>query len=153
MNLLGTGGANLSPGIWTAVTKTTNFTQNGAGCRIQVRAQSHLQVYYGFTYGVHNDVPAGTPVLNAGMSAKPDTVRSALMNQRGFPGFNNRMLAHVSNLSSLGTLDYVNLVVWEYYFNATIIGSAIFKPRVNCGYEWYSQTFQCQNNAFGLVVS
>ncbi len=63
------------------------------------------------------------------------------------------MLAHVSNLSSLGTLEYVNMVTWEYYFNATIVGSAIFKPRVNCGYEWYSQAFQCPANAFGLVVS
>ena len=118
----GTIQQNMIPGTWTAV------VQANGGCNIQVRVQSNIQLYYGFSLNIHNDFPFKEPI-----SAN---------------GYHNYMLAHMTNVPK-GTLEYMNM----FNINGSLVGSALFSKRGNCSYEYLSQSITCPNVPFGVVVS
>ena len=127
-NGVNTSAPNLVPGVWTATVQITSLPGNSGSCTVQVRVQSNLQIYYGFVTDIHNDFPAPEPIMAT--------------------GYNNSMVAHVTNLPTLGTLEYMNLFTLTY----NMMGSARFVPRLGCSYDWYSQPFQCSNGGFAVVV-
>jgi uncharacterized protein YegL len=127
----GTVSHGFGPGIWTAVMQTSPIPGTTSACGFQIRIQSTLQLYYGFTQNIHNDFPKKEP--------------SAGQNQY------NYMVGHVSGLPASGTLEYAqfhNLVS-----NYTFAGALTMKRRSGCGFEFYSSPFLCNAPAFLMAAS
>uniref|UniRef100_A0A914XEW2 Uncharacterized protein n=1 Tax=Plectus sambesii TaxID=2011161 RepID=A0A914XEW2_9BILA len=93
-------------GLWTATVQT----QTGS-CFIQVRSQSSLQVYNGYTLDVHSDIPMAAPILN-----------------RNAP---NRVLAHVTSPAKVEYTHFIRP-------NLTLTETRQFSQRDQCAYEWIS---------------
>ena len=110
-------------GMWTVFVAGTQST---IGCRVQVRVQSDIQVFYGFLINsTQSDFPVSEPAINA--------------------GWTNYMAAHVTGLAKPGaSMGYVQL----FNGNGTLARAAQMMHRDNCAYEWASQPFVCPTYYF-----
>ena len=139
----GTIGNTFIPGIWSASITTQKGGDSGlAGCKTWVRAQSPVQVFYGFLQAtpyppqpVHSDFPTKEPEVSRGLI--------------------NYMIAHVDGIATTpghhgGHLGYMNNFADA---NGALINSARFNRRGNCGYEYISQPFICPNLFYTVVLS
>lgn len=105
-------------------------------CTIEVRVQSSIIVYAGFTTHLLDDYP-----LNAGVSGSTD----------------NRLIAHMDGIVSPNHIPFLRFAHVLDPTNGTLYRAATYQYRASCAYEYLSQTFTCPNtsaitNRFEIMV-
>lgn len=63
---LGRGFLHAGPGLWSMTISTTPTSATENSCQVQIRAQSTIQLYYGFVTDVHNDFIYKEPLIVPG---------------------------------------------------------------------------------------
>uniref|UniRef100_A0AC35G0Z0 Uncharacterized protein n=1 Tax=Panagrolaimus sp. PS1159 TaxID=55785 RepID=A0AC35G0Z0_9BILA len=93
-------------------------------CQIEVRVQSSIIVYAGFTTHLLEDHP-----FEAGISGSTD----------------NRLIAHMDGIVSPNHIPFLRFAHILDPVNGTIYRAATYQYRTQCAYEYLSQTFTCPN--------
>ncbi len=53
---------DLKPGIWQVQMQTAPAQGEFSGCFVQIRTQSRIQIYHGYTQDPYNDFPGIEPI-------------------------------------------------------------------------------------------
>ncbi|CAJ0579125.1 unnamed protein product, partial [Mesorhabditis spiculigera] len=109
--------------VTTKQPPTDGSTTLGPGCFIDVRVQSHLQIYGGYTEDSHADFPDPSPVSQSTQNRLVTFVDSAASFQQRTP-----ILTHGLIFSA---------------HNETMWDAVTYQPRVLCSLDWISQPFTC----------
>ncbi|KAK0405534.1 hypothetical protein QR680_018044 [Steinernema hermaphroditum] len=106
-----------------------------ASCYFEVRAQSSIQVYSGFTNDEHGDYPSLYPVSGSDQ---------------------NRIITHLSGYENRIMKPHLTYSLLYDEANFTFYNGVAYEKRDFCAYPFVSQTFDCPNyqdpeNAFAAV--
>uniref|UniRef100_A0A914ZBN3 Uncharacterized protein n=1 Tax=Panagrolaimus superbus TaxID=310955 RepID=A0A914ZBN3_9BILA len=95
-------------------------------CTIEIRVQSSIMVYAGFTTHLLEDYP-----FDAGVSGSTD----------------NRLIAHMDGIVSPNHIPFLRFAHILDPVNGTLYRAATYQYRASCAYEYLSQTFTCPNTS------
>uniref|UniRef100_A0A913ICU0 C-type lectin domain-containing protein n=1 Tax=Strongyloides stercoralis TaxID=6248 RepID=A0A913ICU0_STRER len=121
----------LPPGKWIATVVNKGKTT------IQIRSQSKVQIFVGYSKYLHDDFPEPNPLSGTSQ---------------------NMMMVHVRGMSDMLRETFLyNTQLYDLY-NGTMYTAATFQQRFLCTYQWVSQQFKCPNsrstnNAFTALTT
>ena len=110
----------VNPGLWSVkIAGSPGDTDFGPACLLQIRIQSDINLYYGFTQDPHSDIAQPEPSL-----FKP-----------------NYMLAHVTGLANINpAINTTGALEYGVLYNENFVQERAFRfsRRAKCGYEFVS---------------
>jgi hypothetical protein len=111
-------------GMWSAVVISDS---SSSYCACQVRGQSQLDLYFGFTQDLHSDTVLYSPMAYG----------------------DNYLISHVTSISGSGSVDYVEFFNQP---NEVMVEAMPMNQRIHCAYDTISEPFVCPSNQFTFAV-